>query len=79
MEYLTLIISFILGGGITALANWRIAKKTTKVDFADKAIQFMEKQNDGLMRRVARLEDEVRNISKLKCERVMCQDRIQQS
>jgi len=68
-----------MGGGITAFTNWRIAKKTTKVDFADKAIQFMEKQNDGLMRRVTRLEDEVKNISKLKCERVMCPDRIQQS
>jgi len=79
MEYLSLILSFIVGGGITALANWRIAKKTTKVDFADKAIQFMEKQNDGLMKRVTRLEDEVKNILKLKCERVMCPDRIQQS
>ena len=60
-------------------ANWRLTKRSAKLDFADKAIAFMEKNNDGLMRRVITLEAEVKNISKLKCERVLCPDRVQQS
>ena len=79
MEYLTLFISFIVGGGLTVLTNWGISKKTTKVDFADKAIAFMDKQNDGLMKRVSVMEGEIKQLSKFKCERVMCADRVQQS
>lgn len=76
MEYLNLILSFITGGGITLFANWRLNKRSQKVDFADKAIQFMEKQNDGLMKRVSALEAEVKSLSKFKCERMECSQRL---
>ena len=78
MEYLIPILTFIGGGGLTIVANWGISKRSSKVDFADKAIAFMEKTNDGLMKRVTAMEAEVRQLSKFKCEKIDCKTRIPQ-
>lgn len=76
MEYLYLALTFLSGGGFMALVNWKIQRKSQKVDFADKAIAFMDKQNDNLMERVAHLEAEVEKLKKFKCERTPCKTRI---
>jgi hypothetical protein len=78
LSYLSVITSFILGGGITLFANWKLRRKSEKVDFADKAIAFMEKTNDGLMKRVNQMEAELKQLSKFKCEKIDCQTRIPQ-
>jgi len=83
MEYLSIIISFIVGGGLTTILNLRLSKKametankSQKVDFADKAVKFMEGQNDNLMERVIRLESEILKLGTFRCERQECPTRI---
>lgn len=76
MNYLNLIISFIVGGGLTALTNWGISKRSSKVDFADKAIKFTEDYSVRLMNRVAIMEGEIKQLSKFKCERSDCDLRL---
>ena len=76
MEYLSLIISFILGGGITVFTSYRIKKKSDKLEFADRAIQFTENYSQRLMARVSIMEGEIKQLSKFKCERTDCQIRI---
>ena len=78
MEYLTLIISFIVGGGLSTLVNLKLSKRTSKLDYADRAIQFAEKQSDGLMKRVNNMEAELKLLSKFKCEKIDCKTRIPQ-
>ena len=75
VQYIQIIIGFISGGGILMFANWRLSKRNAKLDFADKAIAFMEKTNDGLMTRVTRMEAEVKQLSKFKCEKIDCKTR----
>lgn len=75
MEYLTLIISFISGGGLLMFANWRISKKSQKVDFADKAIDFAEKQSENYIKRIERLEADVKKLFAFKCEKIDCVNR----
>lgn len=76
MEYLNLIISFVIGGGITALINVGITKRSLKVDFADKATKFMEGQNDIYRGRIEKLEADVQTLQIFKCEREKCTNRI---
>jgi hypothetical protein len=76
MEYLNLIVSFVIGGGLTAFLNWRIRSKTEKVDFADKAMKFMEEQNDSLMKRIEVLEKKVNALETMQCKKIDCKIRI---
>jgi len=83
MEYLSLIFTFIIGGGLTTLINFRLNKKaqevanqSQKVDFADKAVKFMETQNDSLMERIVTLEEDVKKLFVFKCEKINCKDRV---
>jgi len=78
MEYLSQIISFIVGGGLTTIINMRLSSRSQKVDFADKAIAFMDGQNDSLMKRICALEEDVKRLSEFKCERPNCITRIPQ-
>ena len=76
MEYLNLIISFVVGGGLSTLVNLKLSSRTQKVDFADKAVKFMEVQNDSLMARVEKLETDVETLLNFKCERPNCPTRV---
>jgi len=83
MEYLSLVISFIVSGGLSTLVTLKLSRRakeietrTAKVDFADKAVLFMERNNDGLMEDVANLKAEVKLLSKFKCEKIDCKIRI---
>ena len=76
MEYLSLILSFILGGGLSTIFTVKYVRRAGKIDFADKAITFMEKQNNSLMKRVFDLESDVKALKTLKCERIECQTRL---
>lgn len=83
MAYLSLIATFIIGGGLTTLINWKLQKRSQqiltdvqKVDFADKAIGFMDRQNAGLMERICKLENDVKKLLQFKCEREKCNKRI---
>jgi len=75
-EYITIILSFITGGGLTIFANYRINKRSQKVDFADKAVNFMEKENDKYIARIEKLEADVAKLFEFKCENVKCKNRI---
>lgn len=80
MQYLSMLLSFAAGGGLLMIANWKINQKSLKVDYADKAINFMERQNEGLMRRVTALEVEVKHLAnellKYRCNRIDCPNRL---
>ncbi len=76
MEYLNLIISFVVGGGLSTLVNFKLLNKTEKVDFADKSMKYMEEFNDKLIKRIESLENEVKWLSAFKCEKNPCRNRI---
>lgn len=76
MEYLNLIISFIVGGGLSTLISVGITRRSQKVDFAQKAMNFMEGRNDKYMERIEALEKDVQALLKFKCEREKCPKRI---
>lgn len=76
MEYLNLIISFVVGGGLSTLVNFKLRNKTEKVDFADKSMKYMEEFNDKLIKRIESLENEVKWLSEFKCEKHPCKNRI---
>ena len=76
MDYLNLIISFVVGGGLSTLVNFKLRTKTEKVDFADKSMKYMEAFNDKLIKRIENLENEVKWLSEFKCERPKCTTRI---
>jgi len=76
MEYISLAISFITGGGLFALVNWKTSKRSQKVDFADKAMKFMEGLNDDLMKRVTALEEKVKTLEGTQCKKMDCSLRL---
>lgn len=75
-EYLGYFLTFVTGGGLTIFANWKISRKSQKVDFADKAVNFMEKENNKYIARIEKLEADVAKLFEFKCERVGCKIRI---
>jgi len=76
MEYLNLIISFVVGGGLSTLVNFKISNRKQKLDFADTAMEYMENFNAKLIKRIESLENEVKWLSELKCEKYPCKNRI---
>lgn len=75
-EYLDMIFAFVVGGGLTTLINLKYLKRNSKLDFADKAVKFMDHVNDGLLERVGILEDKVKELTEMKCKKADCPDRI---
>lgn len=47
-QYLFPIITFLTGGGISTIISIRYARKSAKLDFAEKSMAFMEKVNDTM-------------------------------
>jgi len=72
----TAIAAFISGGGITVLLKSRFIRRRSKVEFAQTVIDFWQKQLDDVIKRQSVLEGQIKELSKLKCERVECDRRI---
>lgn len=69
MQYLSQILIFITGGGLFALLNWKLKAKTDKVDYADKAIKFMDELNDKYTVRINDLEARIEALEKIICKK----------
>ncbi len=76
MELFKIVSGFVAGGGFAWLISWKIARKIQKVDFADRAVNFMAGQNDRLMKRVDKLEADVAKLMNFKCEKTDCPNRV---
>ena len=81
--YITTFIAFVTGGGVTAVLSIRYARKTTKLDYADKAMKFMESVNDEmgkrydeLGKRYDELGQRVKNLEDSSCINFDCNERI---
>jgi hypothetical protein len=65
LEYISIILSFITGGGISTLITLRYIRKAGKIDFTEKAIAFIEKQYDDVLAKNKELHDRVTALEKL--------------
>ena len=74
-QYIEIIAGFLGGGGLMIILNYRMNKKIQKIDFADKAIFFLESQNDKYTARIERLEKDVEKLFQFKCENINCKNR----
>jgi hypothetical protein len=75
-NYLTEILSFVVGGGLTTLLNFGLSRKKAKLDQAQAAVDFWEGLNAKLILRIENLENQVKWLSDFKCERHPCAQRI---
>ncbi len=78
LQYLTILISFITGGGISTLISLRYLHKAGKIDYTEKAIAFIEKQYDDVLTKNKELHDRVTAIEKLipqVCFKIDCNQR----
>ena len=58
------------------LLNWKTAAKSDKVDYADKAIKFMDEQNDKYTARINGLEERIEALEKIICKNTNCLNRV---
>ena len=65
LQYLTILISFITGGGISTLISLRYLRKAGKIDYTEKAIAFIEKQYDDVLAKNNELHERVTALEKL--------------
>jgi hypothetical protein len=78
LEYLSIILSFITGGGISTLISLRYIRKVGKIDYTEKAISFIEKQYDDVLIKNKELTLRVTALEKLiplACFKVGCDQR----
>ncbi len=79
LQYLTILISFITGGGISTLISLRYLRKAGKIDYTEKAIAFIEKQYDDVLAKNKELHDRVTALEKLipqVCFKIDCKSRV---
>ena len=76
LEIFKSIIPAFAGMGIIKLFSWRIAAKSDKVDYADKAMKFMEDLNDKYTARINDMETRIEALEKLSCKKVECESRV---
>jgi hypothetical protein len=76
MDYLMTALGFITGGGMTAIFSVRYVRKNTKLDYADKAIKFMEGRQDKMQEQVKDLETRIDDLEQISCIRHDCTERI---
>lgn len=81
-QYFDMIIPFVLGGGITSLISIKYARRTAKVDFAKKSIDFMQNVNelmskhyDELKKDYDDLAEKVEELRTASCINFTCKDR----
>jgi hypothetical protein len=65
LEYISIILSFITGGGISTLISLRYLRKAGKIDYTEKAITFIEKQYDDVLAKNKELHERVSALEKL--------------
>ncbi len=65
LQYLTILISFITGGGISTLISLRYLRKANKAEYSEKAIAFIEKQYDDVLTKNKELHERVTTLEKL--------------
>jgi hypothetical protein len=65
LEYISIILSFITGGGISTLISLRYLRKASKIDYTEKAITFIEKQYDDVLAKNKELHERVSALEKL--------------
>jgi hypothetical protein len=65
LEYLSIILSFITGGGISGVISLRYLRKAGKIDYTEKAIAFIEKQYDDVLAKNKELHERVSALEKL--------------
>ena len=78
LEYISIILSFITGGGISTLISLRYLRKAGKIDYTEKAIAFIEKQYDDVLAKNKELHERVTALEKLiplACFRMECDQR----
>lgn len=76
-----ILLSFLTGGGITSLITLRWFYKTKKIDYTDKAISFIEKQYDEVVRKNHELSlrvDALEKMIPLVCFVPDCPNRLKQ-
>ena len=79
IEYISIIISFITGGGISTLLSLRYLRKVGKIDYTEKAIAFIEKQYDDVLAKNKELHERVTALEKLiplACFKMECKNRL---
>jgi len=79
LEYITILVSFITGGGISTLISMRYINKASKIDFTEKAITFIEKQYDDVLAKNKELHERVSALEKiipLACFNQYCKNRL---
>ena len=64
-DYISIILSFITGGGISTLISLRYLRKAGKIDYTEKAITFIEKQYDDVLAKNKELHERVSALEKL--------------
>ena len=65
LDYITIIASFITGGGISTLISLRYIRKAGKLDYTEKAIAFIKKQYDAVLEKNKELHERVTALEKL--------------
>jgi hypothetical protein len=65
LEYISILIGFITGGGISTLISLRYLRKRGKIDYTEKAIAFIEKQYDDVLAKNNQLHERVTALEKL--------------
>jgi hypothetical protein len=78
LEYISIILIFITGGGISTLISLRYLRKAGKIDYTEKAIAFIEKQYDDVLAKNKELHERVTALEKLiplACFRMECDQR----
>ena len=81
IEYISIIISFITGGGISTLLSLRYLRKVGKIDYTEKAIAFIEKQYDDVLAKNKELHERVTALERLiplACFKLGCELRQKQ-
>lgn len=78
LEYISIILRFKTGGGISILISLRYLRKNGKIDYTEKAIAFIEKQYDDVHANNKELHDRVIALEKLItmiCLKMYCKER----
>ena len=65
LQYIIILASFITGGGISTFISLRYAYRIKKIDYTDKAISFIEKQYDDVLKKNNELQARVEALEKL--------------
>lgn len=73
--YITTILGFITGGGISTVLTLRYFRKGKKLDYADKAINFMEEIQNKMNQRISDLEARINSLEQISCVQLNCDDR----